>query len=117
MMAPADPADRGTGQHPPLPKERWKGPPEGAPDPIAESQRGCAVVTMIVLGGILMLLGLCASVYAFRITYEAVGRYSWIFVSSLGIGLLGLILVWIALQRRRIGAGSSASRSETAPDS
>ncbi|MGY4304823.1 hypothetical protein ACVIJ6_002066 [Bradyrhizobium sp. USDA 4369] len=117
MTQPDEPHGDAGGPSPPLPRERWKGPPGGAPDPIAESRRGCAVATMLIFGGILMVPGLCASVYAFNVTYFALGPYAGIFVASLGIGLLGLILVGIALQRGRSAAEASASRSETASGS
>ena len=104
MTQPDEPHGDDGRPRPPLPRERWKAPPGGAPDPIAESRRGCAVVTMLIVGGILMLPGLCASVYAFNVTYAALGPYAAIFVASLGIGLAGLLLVGIALQRRRAEA-------------
>jgi hypothetical protein len=82
---------------PPLPKERWKGPPEGVPDYVGSSgNTGCSVSSLLIVGGLLILAGLWPLIHALIVLNWTTGPNFWLFVSGIVIGSVGLILVHVA---------------------
>jgi len=96
-----------TESQPPLPKERWKGPPEGVPDdlghashdgPLAKSGRSTSAV--VIVGGLLTLLGLWPMIRALVAFDWTISPDFWLFVLGCFAGAVGINLV----RRARRGA-------------
>ncbi|GLH76984.1 hypothetical protein SSBR45G_18920 [Bradyrhizobium sp. SSBR45G] len=88
-LDPPDPA------RPPLPRERWKGPPEGAPDPIAAASGGGGCLTSIMqLAGLAMICwGLYVAVQAAIADAWTMGGYLGFFLAGLSAAIAGAVLI------------------------
>jgi hypothetical protein len=82
-----------------IPKERWRGPPEGPPEWIPPPGRGCSSVFMMIVGAILLLPGLCSLIYGLDLIHFYSGPYfSW-FMAGMVSGALGILLIRMAWRR------------------
>jgi hypothetical protein len=104
---------------PPLPKERWKGPPEGIPEGVGDAgsdgpivKAGCSATAMVIVGGPLTLLGLWPLIRALIRFDWTIGPAFWLFVLGCLAGAIGISLVRRA--RRGAALDDQAKASEPA---
>jgi uncharacterized membrane protein YjjB (DUF3815 family) len=82
-----------------IPKERWRGPPEGPPDRIPPPGRGCSTVFMTIAGAILLLPGLCSLIYGLGLIHFYSRPYFSLFMAGMVLGTLGILLIRMAWRR------------------
>ncbi|MCP3393624.1 FxsA family protein [Bradyrhizobium sp. CCGB12] len=101
---------------PPLPKERWKGPPEGVPDYVGLSgNAGCSASSLLIVGSLLILAGLWPLTRALIALNWTIGRTFWLFLSGLIVGGAGITLVRIAKRRRSSPKQAAAPEAPQSP--
>ncbi|CAL74224.1 hypothetical protein; putative membrane protein [Bradyrhizobium sp. ORS 278] len=95
---PGPDAARGT---PPLPKERWKGPPGGIPD--EEGPRGKGCLNPLIMAGSLALIawGLFAAIYFAVFVRWHMGGYFGFFLEGLTASVVGAVVMLSARHRLR----------------
>jgi hypothetical protein len=82
-----------------IPKERWRGPPEGPPEWVPPSGSGCSTAFMIIVGVILLLPGLCSLIYGLGLIHFYSGPYFSLFLVGVVSGSLGILLIRLARRR------------------
>ncbi|MGJ4890323.1 hypothetical protein ACQR1Y_19145 [Bradyrhizobium sp. HKCCYLRH3099] len=85
---------------PPLPKERWKGPPGGIPDEERPRGKGC-LTPLIMVGSLgLMAWGLYAAIYLALVPRWTMGGYFGFFLAGLAAVALGACFIGYGRGRR-----------------
>jgi hypothetical protein len=79
-----------------IPKERWRGPPEGPPEWVPPPGSGCSTAFMMIAGAILLLPGLCSLIYGLDLIHFYSGPYFSLFLGGLLSGALGILLIRLA---------------------
>lgn len=97
---------------PPIPKERWKGPPEGPPDderPLghAASNDG-ASPSLVIAGVVLTIVGLGLLIYGLITSGSSVGANLLVLCGGLAAGVCGIALIR-AVKRQPVQTEDSAS--------
>lgn len=101
MTSPERPESQADRAMPPLPKERWKGPPEGIPDEDRPRGKGCLNPLIMVCSLALIAWGLYAAIYfAFFVRWH-MGGYFGFFLEGLAASIVGAMLMLSAHHRLR----------------
>lgn len=98
----------------PLPKERWKGPPEGVPNEDGPRGKGC-LDPLIMVGSLgLIAWGLCAAIYFTVFVRWHMGGYFGFFLEGLAASIVGSVLTLYAQHRLRSAAPNRPEPGRTA---
>jgi len=105
-----------TEPQPPLPKERWKGPPEGVPDDVRYARydgllakSGCSTSAMVIVGCSLTLLGLWPMIRLLLSFDWTISPDFWLLVLGCLAGAVGIGLVRRAKRRAALSDQAKAS--------
>lgn len=104
MTSPERPGSDANRPIPPLPKERWKGPPGGVPDEPGPTRNGSH--TLLIMVGSLGLIawGLYAAIYFVFYVRWNMGGYFGFFLDGLAASIIGAGLILYAHHRLRAAA-------------